>query len=81
MEENTSAEIILLLVRHIISVNKKIILQMYVGRPKTDLNQEVESRKNLMVAHTQNKITIQCKGVTGHAVTSQLQMNNNKITQ
>ena len=42
---------------------KKIILQMYVGRPKTDLNQEVESRKNLMLVHTQNKISIQCKGV------------------
>ena len=72
VEENTSAEIVLLLVRHVISVNAKIILQMYVGCPKTDLNQEVESRKNLMVAHAQNKITIQCKGVTCHAVTIEM---------
>ena len=62
------AEIVLLLVRHVTSVNAKIILQMYVGCPKTDLNQEVESRKNLMVVHAQNKITIQCIGVTCHAV-------------
>ena len=68
VEENTSVEIVLLLVRHVISVNAKIILQMYVGHPKTDLNQEVEGRKNPMVVHTQNKITIQCKGVTHHAV-------------
>ena len=54
VEENTNAEIVLLLVRHVTSVNAKIILQMYVG-PKTDLNQEVESRKNLMVVHAQNK--------------------------
>ena len=45
MEEKTSVEIVLLLVRHVISVNAKIILQMYVGHPKTDLNQEVEGRK------------------------------------
>ena len=49
-------------------VNAKIILQMYVGHPKTDLIQEVESRKNLMVVHAQNKITIQCIGVIHHAV-------------
>ena len=72
VEENTSVEIVLLLVRHVTSVNAKIILQMYVGHPKTDLNQEVESRKNLMVVHAQNKITIQCIGVTHHAVTIEM---------
>ena len=72
VEENTSAEIVLLLVRNVISVNAKIILLMYVGHPKTDLNQEVENRKNLMVVHAKNKITTQCKGATHHAVTIEM---------